>query len=128
MEISSEIDFDHFFYGEEITDLEAVINADLLLEFLTPRGSLFFARENGSNVFRRQNVPAALFQDMILRYDIADANARRTARLGQPVVRDYRVAISQDSIKVNRENGAAVVDVGYFRLQDLEAGSLRFGA
>lgn len=118
---TDKITWDHFWYAGQI-DLQAEIEADMMWGLLQPKGSMFFARQDGTIAAKRLNSPSSIYQEIELRYDIAMHLAYRNTEVGNGSEdnRDQRVAASQQTITFKRpKKGELNINVGYYFYKDV---------
>ncbi len=118
----TQINWDFFFYADTL-DIKEEIEADLILGLVQPVKSLYFNREDGTLIPKKENIPVNLKQAISLRFDIARFIAKRNTEVsdGADNGRDYRVAASQSTIEFKKPRvGELEINVGYFRLIDTE--------
>jgi hypothetical protein len=121
MSDTNKITWDHFFYAGQL-DLKSEIEADMMWGLLQPKGSMFFARQEGTLAARRENSAGSIFQEIQFRYDIAMHLAERNIEVGNGSEdgRDYRTAQSQQTITFTRPaKGDLDISVGYFLYADI---------
>lgn len=106
--------WDVFFYGETLDPIEE-IETDLLAGFLQPKGSMYFARQDGTLLAEGENHPQSFIQEIMFAADILEYIGRRnldvaTANDG----REQRVAASQQTISIDiPERGHYDAEVRY---------------
>jgi hypothetical protein len=115
-------DFDHFYYYGQ-GDLSTEIKTDVYLNLLQKKRSLFYNRSyDSSGVREYENTPNAIFLAIMLPYDIVTSLIKRNSTVsngtnGNP---DRRIAVSQNSIKIDQKGGEADVMVSYINLFDYQ--------
>ena len=108
----SDIDI-FFFFGDN--DLGMEVESELLRGILQPKRSMFYNREEGAGVKEYENRPSGITLDVGVRYDIANWVSQNNARVtdGSEGYPDRRIAVSQNTINVERKNGQVNIDVLY---------------
>lgn len=117
---TNKITWDHFWYAGQL-DLQSEIEADMMWGLLQPKGSMFFARDEGTIAARRVNSSGSVFQEIQFRYDIAMQLANRNIEVGDGSQdgRDYRALASQSTITFIRPTpGDLNINVGYLLSKD----------
>jgi len=97
-----------FFYGEPGSDIGNETRSDLLSLLIQDKRSMFFNRQFGCDITKRENIPNAVTLFITTRFDIVNAVSFRNTTLpdeqGSP--KDRRVAVSQTSINfISGPNG-----------------------
>ncbi len=108
----SDIDI-FFFFGDN--DLSLEIESELIRGILQPKRSMFYNRDEGAGIEDYENRPSGITFDIGLRYDIASWVSKNNARVtdGSGGYPDRRVAVSQNTIRIDRNKGQSDVSVYY---------------
>lgn len=119
-----------FYYGDN--DLGLEVEAELLRGILQPKKSMFYNRDEGAGVFEYENRPSGLTIDVGLRYDIANWVSVNNTRVtdGSEGYPDRRIAVSQNTIKIDRKNGQmdiSVLYIPFFNYQKPNVASVQVG-
>jgi hypothetical protein len=109
-----------FGYGQYPLDLET--ESDIMLELMQPKRSMFYNRSAGSGVFDYENYPNTLVMEIMIRFDIVKSLYRRNTVCGDGTngTKECRVALSQSSIEIERDEGNVNVSVGYISYGDFK--------
>ena len=115
------IDWDYFWYADQI-GVSDEIREDLKMSIVQPKGSLFFNRADGTNLYLKENAPNTINHEIEARFSIVEMIGRRNTNVddgGESGI-DQRAAVSQSSItfdKIDRESYD--VNVYYYLFSDI---------
>jgi len=119
------IDLDNFFYYG-LGDLVTENAADLWVLLFQNKNGLFYNRAEGGGISEFENAPLAFSTQILLKFNVASAVARRNQIVanGQSNMPDRRIAVSQTSINIQQnDNGEMDVNVLYFNYFDFKTPS-----
>jgi hypothetical protein len=107
-----------FYYGEN--DIETETESDITLEVVQPKRSLFYHRASGCGLSEYENYPNTMMLEIMSRFDIAKAIYRRNLLCGDGSnnTKERRVAMSQWSIEIKREQGNIDFAITYIPFAD----------
>lgn len=115
-------DFDvFFFYGQNELSLET--KSDIMQNIIQPRRTLFYDRDlDSAGITRYENQPNAIALQINLPYDIVISISKRNqfVSAGEQGLPDRRVALSQNTIRLNSRGGEVDVTVQYIPLSDFK--------
>lgn len=116
-------DFDIFFYYGK-NKLEIETKSDLMQNLIQSKRSLFYDRSlDSAGVSDYENNPVGLTLRVGLPYDIVKSIGKRNQFVsnGESGYRDRRVAVSQNTIKINTDNNGNVdITILYIPLADFK--------
>ncbi len=119
MTIAEAASSDVFFYWDSL-DEGVNLEADLLALVLQSKGRLFYNRSYGCGLQGYENMPNALLQGVLLRYDVVNGFAERNLRVtdGSKGYPDRRALTSQDAVEVEQGKDEMNLAIGYIKFTD----------
>lgn len=114
-------DFDNFFYYGQ-GDLKREIESDIHSIVNQETRSLYYNRDNDSaGLDQYENTPNSIVQSVLIPYNIVSALSKRNVNVGngQNGSKDRRIAVSQNSVKINNKENFIDVSIFYIALFDI---------
>lgn len=116
-------DFDNFYYytlGDQKTEIES----DIQQIVAQNDRSLFYNRSNdAAGLDKYENMPNAVSVAVLIPYSITSAISKRNSFVGDGQIsdKDYRVMVSQSSIKVKNSGNKIDISMFYIPLYNLSS-------
>lgn len=114
-----------FFYGEPGSDINEEIDTDVQSSVIQPKRSLFFNRQFGCDITKRENHPNTAILMLTTRYDIVNSvaflNTTYPDQQGSP--RDRRVAVGQTNINFTSSSDGINLEVKYIKFSSARKAS-----
>jgi len=106
-----------FFYGEPGSDVNKEIDTDVQFAVIQPKRSLYFNRQFGCDITKRENHPNTAILMLTTRYDIVSSiafiNTTYPDQQGSP--KDRRVAVGQTNINFRSSGDGISLEVKYIK-------------
>jgi hypothetical protein len=121
MNIEQLKDFDNFYYYGQ-GDLKREIESDIHAIVNQNSRSLFYNRSNDSaGLDQYENTPNAIVQSVLIPYNIVSALSKRNINVGDGSngSKDRRIAVSQNSVKIDNKENFIDVSIFYIALFDI---------
>lgn len=121
MNIEQLKDFDNFYYYGQ-GDLKREIESDIHAIVNQNSRSLSYNRSNDSaGLDQYENTPNAIVQSVLIPYNIVSALSKRNVNIGDGSngSKDRRIAVSQNSVKVDNKENFIDVSIFYIALFDI---------
>jgi len=121
MSIEQLKDFDNFFYYGQ-GDLKREIESDIHSIVNQNVRSLYYNRDNDSaGLDQYENTPNAIVQSVLIPYNVVSALSKRNVNVGngQNGSKDRRIAVSQNSVKIDNKENFIDVSIFYIALFDI---------
>lgn len=112
---------DYFFYYDNFS-IDETNEHELMTLMEQPKRSLFYSRVSGVGIHDSENYPNSLALLVGLKYDIVNSVATRNTRVvdGAQNSVDRRMALGQETIKVEQRGGEIDLTVWYVNIYNYE--------
>lgn len=105
-----------FYYGTSRGDIDVEIKDDIKAGVIQKKRSIYYNRQYGSDITRRENYPNTSILTISFRYDVINWIVNRNENLPalEGSQKDRRVAVSQSTINFfNDDKGNVEIDLYY---------------
>lgn len=115
------MDIDYFFYYGKVAQAKEV-SADLEMNLLQPKRTMFYFRSSGCEISDYENKPISLVTKILLKYSVIKAIATMNTYVtdGSNGTRDRRVLSSQNNVDIASKGSELDIHISYLPMYDVE--------